>query len=252
MLPPGPASLRWPPGGGGKISTRGCEASTQRYTGPRGPLVRARCRPHRPQHRARPVRRTLPAPHRGDLAAWFFAYYVNHRITAWLPSLYTKDFGLDLGAALRFTPLSNITGLLGCLIVALVIDRVGRRPALAVGMGGAAAALIPLALSGAVSGGQVAVWASVATLFVYATNVSLYLYTPELYPTRSRALGASFGGVWHRLGVIIGPVVVGADIGAGGGLVTVFTVLGCVAAAGAVTALFAVETKGRTLEQLND
>jgi putative MFS transporter len=183
---------------------------------------------------------------------WFFAYYVNHGITAWLPSLYTKDFGLDLGTALRFTLLSNITGLLGCLIVALVIDRVGRRPALAVGMGGAAAALIALAVSGAASGGQVAIWASVATLFVYATNVSLYLYTPELYPTRSRALGASFGGVWNRLGVIIGPVVVGAIIGAGGSLVTVFTVLGCVAAVGAVTALFAVETKGRTLEQLND
>ncbi|XVQ16081.1 MFS transporter [Spirillospora sp. CA-255316] len=118
---------------------------------------------------------------------WFFAYYVNHGITAWLPSLYTKDFDLDLGTALRFTLLSNITGLLGCLIVALVIDRVGRRPALAVGMGGAAAALIALAVSGAASGGQVAVWASVATLFVYATNVSLYLYTPELYPTRRTA-----------------------------------------------------------------
>lgn len=89
------------------------------------------------------------------------------------------------------------------------------------------------------------------TLFVYATNVSLYLYTPELYPTRSRAMGAAFGGVWNRLGIIIGPVVVGAILDGGGSLATVFTELGCVALLGAFVALFATETKGRTLEQLN-
>ncbi|MFE9778007.1 MFS transporter [Streptomyces sp. NPDC005775] len=184
-------------------------------------------------------------------ALWFVAYYVNHGIAAWLPSLYTKEFGLDLRTALNYSLLSNVTGLLGCLLVALVIDRVGRRVCLTVGLGGAAVALLALAVSGATSGGQVALWASVSTLFVFATNVSLYLYAPELYPTRSRARGASFGGVWNRLGVILGPIVVGAIIGSGAGLTMVFTQLGCVAVAGAVIALFAVETKGKTLEELN-
>lgn len=184
-------------------------------------------------------------------ALWFVAYYVNHGIATWLPSLYTKEFGLDLRTALNYALLSNVTGLIGCLLVALVIDRVGRRVSLTVGLGGAAVALFSLAVSGASSGGQVAVWASVTTLFVFATNVSLYLYTPELYPTRSRARGASFGGVWNRLGVILGPIVVGAIISSGAGLTMVFTQLGCVAAVGAVIALFAVETKGKTLEELN-
>ncbi|MGH3391532.1 MAG: MFS transporter [Actinomadura sp.] len=182
---------------------------------------------------------------------WFFAYYVNHGITAWLPTLYTKIFKLDLGTALTYNAISNVAGLLGCLVVALVIDRVGRRPILAIGLGGAAVALLVLAASGAGSGVQVAVWASITSLFVYATNVSLYLYTPELYPTRNRALGASFGGVTNRLGVIAGPIVVGTILGAGGSIVTVFTVLGAVALVGALTALFAEETKGRTLEELN-
>ncbi|TXS38597.1 MFS transporter [Streptomyces sp. OR43] len=184
-------------------------------------------------------------------ALWFVAYYVNHGIATWLPSLYTKEFGLDLRTALNYALLSNVTGLIGCLLVALVIDRVGRRVSLTVGLGGAAVALFALAVSGATSGGQVAMWASVTTLFVFATNVSLYLYTPELYPTRSRARGASFGGVWNRLGVILGPIVVGAIISSGAGLTMVFTQLGCVAAVGAVIALFAVETKGKTLEELN-
>lgn len=184
-------------------------------------------------------------------ALWFVAYYVNYGTATWLPSLYTKHFKLSLHTALDYTLLSNLTGLLGCLVVALLVDRIGRRPALCLGMGGAALALLVPALAGAHSGGQVALLASAATLFVYATNVTLYLYTPELYPTGTRAMGSAFGGVWNRLGIIVGPIVVGAILSAGGSLSTVFLQLGCVAAVGAIVALFATETRGRTLEELN-
>ncbi|MFE1950843.1 MULTISPECIES: MFS transporter [Streptomyces] len=182
---------------------------------------------------------------------WFVAYYVNHGVSAWLPSLYTKEFGLDLTTALQYTLLSNITGLVGTFAVAMVIDRIGRRPALVAALSGTALALGVLALTGATSGLKVALFASFTTLFVYAVNAGLYLYSPELYPTANRARGAAFGGVWNRLGVILGPVTVGAILGAGGGLGLVFAQLACVAVAGAVIALFAVETKGRTLEELN-
>lgn len=182
---------------------------------------------------------------------WFVAYYVNHGISVWLPSLYTRNFGLDLSSALVYTLLSNVTGLLGTLIVALLIDRVGRRPALVTALGGSALALLAPALTGAVSGGQVALFASCTTFFVYAINCGLYLYSPELYPTRNRAKGAAFGGLWNRLGVILGPVVVGAILGSGGSLRLVFAQFAVVAAVGTVIACFAVETKGRTLEELN-
>ncbi|MGY0022775.1 MFS transporter [Streptomyces sp. cg35] len=182
---------------------------------------------------------------------WFVAYYVNHGISTWLPSLYTKNFGLDLTTALVYTLLSNVTGLFGTFAVALVIDRIGRRPALVAALGGTALALGTLALAGVTSGIQVAVFASCTTFFVYAINAGLYLYSPELYPTANRARGAAFGGLWNRLGVILGPVTVGAILGAGGSLSLVFVQLACVAGVGALIALFAVETKGRTLEELN-
>jgi putative MFS transporter len=182
---------------------------------------------------------------------WFVAYYVNHGISTWLPSLYTKNFGLDLTTALVYTLLSNVTGLLGTLVVALVIDRVGRRPALVAALGGTTFTLATLALVGVTSGSQVAIFASCTTFFVYAINAGLYLYSPELYPTRNRAKGAAFGGLWNRLGVILGPITVGAIIGGGGSLTLVFAQLGGVALVGAVIALFAVETKGKTLEELN-
>lgn len=59
---------------------------------------------------------------------WFVAYYVNHGIATWLPSLYTDTFGLDLTTALTFSLISNATGLLGNFLMALFIDRIGRRP----------------------------------------------------------------------------------------------------------------------------
>ncbi|WP_306328068.1 MFS transporter [Streptomyces venezuelae] len=196
--------------------------------------------------RGRYLRRTVVVS-----GLWFVAYYVNHGISTWLPSLYTKTFGLDLTTALVYTLLSNVTGLLGTLVVALLIDRVGRRPALVGALTGTVISLGVLALAGATSGGQVAVFASCTTFFLYAVNAGLYLYSPELYPTSNRAKGAAFGGVWNRLGVILGPVTVGAIIGAGGSLSLVFTQLAVAAAVGAAIAWFAVETKGRTLEELN-
>ncbi|MFF3656367.1 MFS transporter [Streptomyces olivochromogenes] len=182
---------------------------------------------------------------------WFVAYYVNHGISTWLPSLYTKQFGLDLTTALLFTLLSNITGLLGTFVVALLVDRIGRRPTLIGALVGTVLSLGVLALLGATSGAQVAVFASCTTFFLYAINAGLYLYSPELYPTSNRAKGAAFGGLWNRLGVILGPVTVGAIIGSGGSLGLVFAQLAAVAAVGAAIAWFAVETKGRTLEELN-
>ncbi|RVU25245.1 MFS transporter [Streptomyces antnestii] len=184
-------------------------------------------------------------------ALWFVAYYVNHGISTWLPSLYVKHFGLDLTTALTYTLLSNVTGLLGTFAVALVIDRIGRRPALVAALGGSALTLVTLALVGVTSGSQVALFASCTTFFVYAINAGLYLYSPELYPTCNRAKGAAFGGLWNRLGVILGPITVGAILGGGGSLTLVFAQLAGVAAVGAVIALFAVETKGKTLEELN-
>ncbi|MET7987417.1 MFS transporter [Streptomyces sp. NPDC005281] len=182
---------------------------------------------------------------------WFVAYYVNHGISTWLPSLYTKQFGLDLTTALVYTLLSNITGLLGTLVVALLIDRIGRRPALIGALVGTVLSLGVLALAGATSGSQVAVFASCTTFFLYAVNAGLYLYSPELYPTVNRAKGAAFGGLWNRFGVILGPVTVGAVIAAGGSLALVFAQLAGVAAVGVVIAWFAVETRGKTLEELN-
>ncbi|OSC72953.1 MFS transporter, partial [Streptomyces sp. 4F] len=93
-------------------------------------------------------------------------------------------------------------------------------------------------------------WTSLASVFLFGSNICLYLYTPELFPTRIRALGSSVGGAMNRLGVILGPIVVGA-IYAGGAIGTVFVTLAAVALVGSLSAAVgAEETSGRTLEDV--
>ncbi len=45
--------------------------------------------------------------------------------------------------------------------------------------------------------------------FLFGMWSVLYAYTPELYPTRSRATGSGFASSFGRIGSLVGPYVVG-------------------------------------------
>ncbi len=182
---------------------------------------------------------------------WFCGYFVNYGITAWLPTIYTSVYDVPLRTALNYTLLTSVAGFAGCVVVALLVDRIGRKASLVAGSGIGAVLLGVLVLLGAQSGAEVALWCTLTAAFIFAANLCLYLYTAELYPTSLRAVGSSLGGVCNRLGVIVGPAVVGAMVSAGTGPVAVFGLLAGVAAIGGVVALFGEETTGRSLEELS-
>ena len=109
-------------------------------------------------------------------------------------------------------------------------------------------ALGTLALFPAPSAEQVLTFMTIAYFFISTINIGVYLYTPELYPTRVRALAVGVATAWLRFASIIGPTVVGMMLA--GGLPSVFATFATVAAVAAViTGLYAVETKGRVLEE---
>jgi putative MFS transporter len=189
------------------------------------------------------LRRTLVA-----WVIWFAAYFVNYGLSIWLPTVYRTVFKLPLDVSLRYGLITQAVGLLGTLICALTIDHVGRRLWFALSFAAAALALAALALYPAPSAEQVLTSMTIAYFFVSTINIGVYLYTPELYPTRVRALGVGVATAWLRFASIIGPSVVGMMLA--GGLPSVFVTFAVVAAIAAViTGLFAVETKGRVLEE---
>jgi MFS transporter, putative metabolite:H+ symporter len=179
---------------------------------------------------------------------WFCAYFVNYGLSIWLPTVYRTVFKLPLDQSLRYGLITQAVGLIGTLICALAIDHVGRRPWFALSFVGAAVALALLASTPTPTAQQVLTYMTIAYFFVSSINIGVYLYTPELYPTRVRALGVGTATAWLRLASIIGPTVVGMMIGSG--LPAVFVTFAAVAGIAAViTGLFAVETKGRVLEE---
>ena len=181
---------------------------------------------------------------------WFAAYFFTYGLVVWLPTIYLTVFKLPLQQSLLYGLITQAVGLVGSLICALSIDRVGRRPWFTVAFAGAAIALGTLFILGPDSPQRVLVLVSCGFFFVSMLSIGVYVYTPELYPTRARAVAVGTATAWLRFASILGPGIVGFIVGSGLG--TVFLVFAAVAVVGAiVTGLFAIETKRRVLEDIS-
>ena len=82
-----------------------------------------------------------------------------------------------------------------------------------------------------------------------SVNAVLYLYTPEIYPTRMRAIGTGSATCWLRLASAVGPLIVGFMV-AREGIDMVFLMFAAFAAVGAVAATQRIETRNRRLEDI--
>jgi MFS transporter, putative metabolite:H+ symporter len=181
---------------------------------------------------------------------WFTAYLVNYGLSIWMPTVYRTVFKLSLDVSLRYGLITTAIGLIGATIAALIIDHVGRKTLFATCFAGGAISLIVLSQIANPAPEQVLTFISIAYFFVNAINLGVYLYTPELYPTRVRALGVGTATAWLRLASMVGPTTVGFMIATG--LQSVFLAFGLLAVVTAmVTALFAIETKKRILEDVS-
>ena len=182
---------------------------------------------------------------------WFCAYVVANGTITWLPTLYREAFKLPLDTGLNYGLMTSAGGVVAPVNCALLIDKVGRKRWYAMAFVLATLPLMALAYLGATSATEVLLLAGLAYAVVQTITFSLYLYSAELYPTRLRAIGTGLGSAWLRLGSSCGPLVVGWTM-VGYGIQYVFMVFaGVLLFAAIVTAAFAIETKGRVLEELS-
>jgi putative MFS transporter len=182
---------------------------------------------------------------------WVCVYMINNGLVTWLPTLYRQLFQLPLQTSLAYGWITSGVGVVASIVCALLIDRVGRKPWYATAFLLATVPLSALSWLGANSAIEVLILATAGYAVLQTIAFSLYLYSAELYPTRLRAVGTGFGSAWLRAGSSIGSIMVGwivADLG----IRYVFAAFAAVALLGGlVTLLFAVETKGRILEELS-
>ncbi len=182
---------------------------------------------------------------------WVCAYMINNGLITWLPTLYTQVFHLPLQTSLGYGWITSAVGVIASVICALLIDKVGRKRWYVTAFLLAMVPLLSLTWLGATSAIEVLILATAAYAILQTITFSLYLYSAELYPTRLRCVGTGLGSAWLRAGSAIGPVMVGMIVG-GLGIRYVFAAFAAVTLIGGlVTLLFAIETKGRVLEELS-
>jgi len=182
---------------------------------------------------------------------WVCAYMINNGLITWLPTLYKQVFQLPLQTSLGYGWITSAFGVIASIVCALLIDKVGRKRWYVTAFVLAMVPLLTLVWLGATSAIEVLILATAAYAILQTITFSLYLYSAEIYPTRLRCIGTGLGSAWLRAGSAVGPVMVGLIVG-DLGIRYVFAAFAAVALVGGfVTLLFAIETKGRVLEELS-
>ncbi len=182
-------------------------------------------------------------------ALWFSAFFIANGLNNWLPSLYSSVYKLPLRESLRAASLTNVAQVLLLLVCALWIDRIGRKTWTAAAFLAGGLCLAMLGFSGARNVAAVIVLSTLSYGIIGSANAVLYLYTPEVYPTRMRVIGTGLATSWLRIASAVSPTVVGFMVAADG-IRSVFLMFAATSLVGIWAAMRMIETRDQRLEEI--
>jgi len=180
---------------------------------------------------------------------WASAFFIANGLNNWMPSLYNTVYHLGLRQSLRAASMTNVAQVAVLLVCAFSIDRIGRRnwTVAAFLLGGGMLGLLGIIGAQKVLG--VMILATLGYGLIGSINAILYLYTPEIYPTRMRAIGTGVATSWLRIASAVGPALVGFMVDTKG-IHSVFLMFAGTSVVGALAAIGMVETSDRRLEEI--
>jgi putative MFS transporter len=181
---------------------------------------------------------------------WASCYIIAYGLQGWIPTLYREVYHLPLQQALNYAIFSPVGSLAGSLICAFLIDRIGRRYWFTAAFFLTAAGLIWLWAFGAGTAIGMLIGFMFCSMWLGSMNMTIFLYTAEIYPTRMRALGVSWASFWLRAAATVGPLIVGFALPRYG-ISGVFLTFSVFAAIGCIAATFMIETRRRVLEEVS-
>ena len=180
---------------------------------------------------------------------WASAFFIANGLNNWLPSLYNTVYRLPLGKSLRAASLTNVAQVLLLLVCALWIDRIGRRTWTTAAFIAGGLCLATLGISGAHNVTAVVILCTLSYGIIGSANAVLYLYTPEVYPTRMRVIGIGLATSWLRIASAVAPTMVGFMV-VSKGIRSVFLMFAAASIVGTLAALRMIETRGQRLEEI--
>ncbi|WCK01453.1 MFS transporter [Agrobacterium tumefaciens] len=149
------------------------------------------------------------------LAIWFLVSVSYYGVFTWMPAKLAGDgFGFVRGYG--FLVLVALAQIPGYALAAYGVEQWGRKPTL-IGfclLSSLGCLLFTLATGGA----MIAASLLIMSFALLGTWGALYAFTPELYPTESRATGMGAAGAMARLGGLLAPSLLGYAIAQGFGV----------------------------------
>jgi len=165
---------------------------------------------------------SLLAPHfRRDtlaLCAAFFSCLLSVYIgVSWVPSLLTSA-GFGVGVASYGLTAFNIGGVVGAILGAMIIGRVGSRVTMLTMTAGAIAGAVLLATVSIGSQPAVAVLVMLAWTggLINAVQTTMYALAAHVYPTEIRATGVGTAVAFGRIGGVVAPYAGSWALASGG------------------------------------
>lgn len=141
---------------------------------------------------------------------WFGIVFAYYGIFTWLPSLLALK-GFTINQSFQYVMTMTLAQIPGYFSAAYLVDKIGRKPTLAVYLIGTAISAYFFGQSMNVQ--TILVMGSLMSFFNLGAWGIVYTYTPELYPTHARATGSGWAAGFGRIGGILAPTVVGLMIG---------------------------------------
>lgn len=185
-------------------------------------------------------------------STWFFALLGYYGLTTWLGAL-LQQAGYEVTKSVLYTVYISLAGIPGFIFSAWLLEKWGRKPTCALMLLGSAAAAYAY---GQAAGQKLPIEQLIGSgllmqFFLFGMWSVLYAYTPELYPTRTRATGSGFASSIGRLGSLAGPYAIGVLLPVWGqaGAFTLGAASFVIAAISVL--LLGVETKGKALEEVS-
>lgn len=178
---------------------------------------------------------------------WFVITFSYYGFFSWIPTLLISK-GLTVTTSFTFALYIYIAQIPGYFSAAWVNEKLDRKYTIAIYLIGSA--ISAFWLSAMTDPGWITAAGIALSFFLNGTYAGVYAYTPEVFPTWLRATGTGLSSSFGRIGSITAPLLIGI-FATQWGFVGVFGMTTAVLAVGVLcTLLFAVRTKGRSLEAI--
>lgn len=179
---------------------------------------------------------------------WFLFLLSYYGISVWVGK-FLVDRGMSITASVGVGVLITSTGIPSAWITGQAMERFGRKVTIII-------ALLCVALA-AFMYGQSSSYAQVISagaamhFFLVAVATAIYAYTPELFPTRSRATGLGTSSTVGRIAAVSGPLLIPILILKWDYTGAFIACALCFATAALLVWLFGPETRDRSIEDIS-